>query len=138
MTFTLLGPGQVAPLAGCARPQSAARTGVHISGFWGAGTGDVTGVALATADGEGGWFAPADSTPRTSRPWRPGSPTRPPKALHDAKGPSLAFAARGWDLRGVTSDTALSAYLARARPAQLRPRRPRAALPAPRAARRGG
>ena len=35
-----------------------------------------------------------------------------PKALHDAKGPTLAFAARGWELRGVTSDTALSAYLA--------------------------
>ncbi|MGH8893844.1 MAG: DNA polymerase I, partial [Actinomycetes bacterium] len=35
-----------------------------------------------------------------------------PKALHDAKGPMLAFGARGWELRGVTSDTALSAYLA--------------------------
>jgi DNA polymerase-1 len=35
-----------------------------------------------------------------------------PKALHDAKGPILALAARGWTLRGITSDTALSAYLA--------------------------
>ncbi|MFS2291864.1 MAG: DNA polymerase I, partial [Actinomadura sp.] len=35
-----------------------------------------------------------------------------PKAIHDAKGPMLAFAARGMTLEGVTSDTALAAYLA--------------------------
>ena len=33
--------------------------------------------------------------------------------LHDAKGPMLALAARGWPLRGLERDTALSAYLAR-------------------------
>jgi len=33
--------------------------------------------------------------------------------LHDAKGPMLALAARGWQLRGLTSDTALAAYLVR-------------------------
>ena len=36
-----------------------------------------------------------------------------PKVLHDAKGPMLALAARGWPLRGLERDTALSAYLAR-------------------------
>jgi len=35
-----------------------------------------------------------------------------PKALHDAKGPMLALQARGWELGGLTSDTALAAYLA--------------------------
>ncbi|HXP19588.1 MAG TPA: DNA polymerase I, partial [Streptosporangiaceae bacterium] len=35
-----------------------------------------------------------------------------PKALHDAKGPMHALAARGFELRGLTSDTALAAYLA--------------------------
>ena len=40
---------------------------------------------------------------------RPG----PPKVLHDAKGPMLALAARGWPMRGLARDTALSAYLAR-------------------------
>ncbi len=35
------------------------------------------------------------------------------KVLHDAKGPMLALAARGWPLRGLVSDTALAAYLAR-------------------------
>jgi DNA polymerase-1 len=35
-----------------------------------------------------------------------------PKAIHDVKGPWLAFAERGWTLDGVTNDTALAAYLA--------------------------
>src|SRR5262249_15606 len=35
-----------------------------------------------------------------------------PKALHDAKGPMHALAARGLQLNGLTSDTALAAYLA--------------------------
>ena len=33
--------------------------------------------------------------------------------MHDAKGPMLALAARGWTLAGLERDTALSAYLAR-------------------------
>src|SRR5206468_2198271 len=35
-----------------------------------------------------------------------------PKAGHDIKGPMHALAAHGWTLAGVTSDTALAAYLA--------------------------
>ena len=61
-----------------------------------------------------------------------------PKVLHDAKGPMLALAARGWPLRGLAADTALSAYLVSSRPALLRPGRPHVALPAPRAEERGG
>jgi DNA polymerase I len=89
------------------------RTGVHISGFWAGGTGDVTGVALATSAGQGAWFEPADldaADEKSFADWLADADR--PKALHDVKGPSLAFAARGWDLAGVTSDTALSAYLA--------------------------
>ncbi len=41
-----------------------------------------------------------------------GDPARS-KVLHDAKGPMLALAARGWPLRGLVSDTALAAYLVR-------------------------
>ena len=33
------------------------------------------------------------------------------KALHEAKGPMLACWSRGWDLRGVTADTVLAAFL---------------------------
>jgi DNA polymerase-1 len=89
------------------------RTGVHISGFWGGGTGDVSGVALAAADEEGAWFDPAHLLPDEEQSFAAwlADPAEP-KALHDAKGPSLAFAARGWELAGVTSDTALGAYLA--------------------------
>ena len=34
------------------------------------------------------------------------------KAVHEVKGPLLAIWARGWELAGETSDTALAAYLA--------------------------
>jgi DNA polymerase-1 len=91
----------------------APRVGVHISGFWGSGTGDVVGVALACATGEGAWFRPSDLDPDDEKAfvdWL-ADPAQA-KAMHDAKGPLLAFAARGWDLAGVTGDTALSAYLA--------------------------
>ena len=60
-------------------------------------------VALAAADGTAAWFdAGRARRPTTSRRSRPGSadPARP-KALHDAKGPMLALAARGWTLRGL-------------------------------------
>jgi DNA polymerase I len=90
-----------------------ARLGVHISGYWAGGTGDVVGVAVACASGEGVWFQPTelDATDEKAFAEWLADPARP-KALHDAKGPLLAFAARGWELAGVTSDTALSAYLA--------------------------
>src|SRR4051794_13611214 len=110
--FTLLGAGEVAPWME-AHARSGGRTGVHMSGYWGSGTGDVTGVALATDDGEGGWFATETLDEKDEQAvagWL--ADPSAPKALHDAKGPSLAFAARGWQLAGVTNDTALSAYLA--------------------------
>ncbi len=117
VSFALLGPDQPGGSVAAwldAHARDGGRTGVHLSGYWGAGTGDVTGVALAAADGEGGWFAPGSLDERDEQAvagWLadPGAA----KALHDAKGPSLALAARGWQLAGVTSDTALSAYLAR-------------------------
>jgi DNA polymerase-1 len=89
------------------------RIGIDVSGSWGRGTGLVTGVALAASDGSACWFdpatiAPADDTAFAA--WAADPDAH--KALHDAKGPILALAARGWTLRGVTSDTALSAYLA--------------------------
>ena len=36
-----------------------------------------------------------------------------PKAAHDVKAALHGLRARGWTLRGLTSDTALAAYLAR-------------------------
>ncbi|MBO0846848.1 MAG: DNA polymerase I [Nocardioides sp.] len=90
------------------------RTGVTVHGGWGAGTGEVRGLALAAADGQAAWVDAADLTPDDDaaiEAWV-GDPARD-KVLHDAKGPMLALAARGWPLHGLVSDTALAAYLVR-------------------------
>ena len=90
------------------------RTGLAVAGTWGRGTGEVTALALATAGGVAAWVDPAqlDSDDEIALVEFLGDPDRP-KAVHDAKGPMLAFAARSWPLAGVTADTALAAYLAR-------------------------
>jgi DNA polymerase-1 len=92
---------------------SGERVGIHPVGHWRAGSGDLTALAFATEAG-----AAYVSTDRLTvedeealAAWlRDGSR---PKVLHDAKGPMLAFAARGMPLAGLERDTALSAYLAR-------------------------
>ena len=89
------------------------RTGLSVAGTSGRGGGLITGLALAGADGAAAWIDPVQLTPDDDAAlseWL-ADPGRP-KAVHDAKGPMLALAARGWALEGVTSDTALSAYLA--------------------------
>jgi DNA polymerase-1 len=89
------------------------RVGVDVTGTWGRGTGVVTGIALATSDGAGAWIDPTELTQEDETAlaeWL--ADTSSPKALHDAKGPSLALAERGWAIAGVSSDTALAAYLA--------------------------
>jgi DNA polymerase I len=90
------------------------RTGVTVQGRWGSGTGEVWSVAFAAADGTGafvdaGEVSPEDDAALTT--WF--DDVSRTKVLHDAKGPMLALAARGWPLRGLVSDTALAAYLAR-------------------------
>ncbi|MGC9665792.1 DNA polymerase I [Planosporangium sp. 12N6] len=89
------------------------RIGVAVTGKFGRGTGELTGVALATADGPAAWFDPialdADDEPAVAL-WL-ADPERP-KVLHDVKPVMLAAAARGWELSGVTTDTRLAAYLA--------------------------
>ncbi|QZY27908.1 DNA polymerase I [Nocardioides coralli] len=87
--------------------------GVHVRGSWGAGTGSVDGVAVATSDGSAAYIDVAELTPDDEAAlaaWL-ADPARS-KVLHDAKGPLLALAGHGWELRGVVSDTALTAYLA--------------------------
>jgi len=90
------------------------RTGVHVQGSWGRGGGDVLAVALATAEGAAAWVdageVSAEDDAALAR-WM--ADEAMPKALHDAKGPALALSARGWPIAGITSDTALAAYLAR-------------------------
>ncbi len=88
------------------------RAGVHVRGSWGRGHGVASGISISlgasavhldpeqlAAEDEAalaGWLA---------------DPAMP-KALHDLKGPLLALWDRGFQLEGVTSDTALAAYLA--------------------------
>ena len=89
------------------------RTGVHVVGRWGAGTGDVFGLALAAPDGAGAYLEPSELDEIDDAAL--GTWFADPdlvKAMHDAKGPLLALRARGWEVAGLTSDTALSAYLA--------------------------
>jgi DNA polymerase I len=90
------------------------RTGVSVQGTWRAGTGEVWSLALATDDGSAAWFDAAELTPADDAAvaaWL--ADASAPKVLHDAKGPMLALAARGWPLAGLQSDTALAAYLVR-------------------------
>ena len=113
LTGARLGPGEV-PGWLSAHAAGPGRTGVSVQGSWRGGTGEVWSVALAAADGTAAWFDTAEVTPDDDAAlvtWF--ADTERAKVLHDAKGPMLALAARGWILRGLASDTALAAYLVR-------------------------
>jgi DNA polymerase-1 len=74
----------------------------------------VYAVSLASGDGAAAWLDAEQVTPEDDEAlarWL--ADPAVPKVLHDAKGPMLALAARGWRLDGLERDTALSAYLAR-------------------------
>jgi DNA polymerase-1 len=90
------------------------RVGLHVRGTWSRGTGDASGIALATeGEGPAAYVDVDELTPEDDAAlagWL--ADPNAPKALHDAKGPLLALQARGWALAGLTSDTALAAYLA--------------------------
>jgi DNA polymerase I len=89
------------------------RVGLSFRGTWGRGTGSLSGVALAAADGSATYLVPeqldADDE-RALTGWL-ADPSWP-KAAHDIKGALLALAQHGWTFAGLTSDTQLAAYLA--------------------------
>ncbi|TBT87466.1 DNA polymerase I [Propioniciclava sinopodophylli] len=108
---TVLEPGA---LADWLDAHAAGLVGVQPQGHWHGGQGDVTGLALASLDGEAAWvriteLTPADDAALAAWLADPGRP----KALHDAKGPMQALWSRGWQLAGLASDTMLAAYLLR-------------------------
>jgi DNA polymerase I len=110
--ITLPGPEEV---AGWLDEHAAGggRTGVAVSGTWGRGTGTLAGLALATPGGAGAYLDPTTLTEDDERAlaaWL-ADPAQP-KAMNDAKGPIHALAAHGLELAGLTTDTALAAYLA--------------------------
>ncbi len=90
------------------------RVGLALRATWAAGTGDVRGIALAAADGDGGAVdveTLTESDERALAAWLADPAVF--KAGHDMKGPLHALRGRGWRLGGLTSDTALAAYLAK-------------------------
>ena len=92
---------------------SSGPVGIAVSGTFGRGTGNLTGVGLAS-DSKAAWFDPSglDGKDETAvAKWL--ADKKKPKVIHDAKPAMLAFSARGWELNGLSSDTALAAYLAR-------------------------
>ncbi|MBW1602905.1 DNA polymerase I [Streptomyces sp. JJ66] len=79
---------------------------------WKLGAGQVTEVALATGDGPAAWFDPAQldaADEQAFAAWLadPGQP----KAVHNARATQRVFAEHGWRVDGITTDTALAAYL---------------------------
>ena len=75
---------------------------------------DATALAIAAADGDGCYIDTATLTPDDEAAlgdWL--ADADKPKALHEAKLAMHDLAGRGWTLAGVTSDTALAAYLVR-------------------------
>ena len=93
---------------------STGRIGLSVRGRWAAGGGDMTGLALAGPEGEGGYVevsALTEADDQALAAWLADPAIT--KTGHDMKGPLHALAGRGWTLAGLTSDTALAAYLVR-------------------------
>ncbi|CAL9613929.1 DNA polymerase I [Streptomyces sp. enrichment culture] len=106
---TVLGTGE---LAGWLAEHGAQPLGVATVDTWALGTGSVTEVALAAADGKAAWFDPTETDEADETAFRTwlADPDRP-KVLHNAKGAMRVFAEHGWSVAGVGMDTALAAYL---------------------------
>ncbi|WP_392541965.1 DNA polymerase I [Oryzobacter telluris] len=88
--------------------------GVVVVGRYRGGSGDAGAVALAGADGATGYLDLTALTPEQDAAlaaWL--ADPDAPKVLHDAKEQLQALSTRGLEVRGVTSDTALAAYLVR-------------------------
>ncbi|HEY7051547.1 MAG TPA: DNA polymerase I [Mycobacterium sp.] len=90
------------------------RAGLSVVGTHTVADGDATAVAIAASDGDGAYIDTATMTPDDEAAlgrWL--ADEGQPKAAHEAKWAMHDLASRGWKLSGVTSDTALAAYLVR-------------------------
>ena len=90
------------------------RAGVAVVGTHLPYDGDATALAVAGADGDGCYIDTTTLTPEDDAAlgaWL--ADAERPKALHEAKIAIHDLSGRGWTLSGVTSDTALAAYLVR-------------------------
>lgn len=108
----VLEPGTLT--AWLAEHSSGGRFGVAVVGTHLAFDADATALALVAADGDGIYLDTARLDPEDEAAlaaWL--ADPAVPKALHEAKLAMHDLEGRGWRLAGVTSDTALAAYLVR-------------------------
>ncbi|MCW2689427.1 MAG: polymerase [Mycobacterium sp.] len=108
-----LGPGTVAAWL-AAHAGDGRRSGLAVVGTHLAYDADATAIAIAAADGDGAFIDLTTLSPEDDAAlgdWLADLPQ--PKALHEAKWAMHDLAGRGWTLVGVSSDTALAAYLVR-------------------------
>ncbi|CAL9604374.1 DNA polymerase I [Streptomyces sp. enrichment culture] len=106
---TVLSTGE---LAGWLGEHGTAPLGVATVDTWALGTGSVAEVALAAADGKAAWFDPSQLDEADERAWTSWlADADRTKVFHNAKGAMRVFAEHGWDIAGVSMDTALAAYL---------------------------
>ena len=90
------------------------RSGLAVIGTHLAFDADATAMAIVAGDGDGRYLDTTDLHPDDEAAlseWLADADA--PKALHEAKIAMHDLEGRGWTLRGVTSDTALAAYLVR-------------------------
>ncbi|MGW0546437.1 DNA polymerase I [Streptomyces altiplanensis] len=106
---TVLGSGEVAPWL---ERHGGQPLGVATVDAWALGSGSVSEIALAAADGAAAWFDTSqldEADDKAFAAWI-ADPTKP-KVMHNAKGAMRIFPEHGWQVDGVTMDTALAAYL---------------------------
>ncbi|MEU3182739.1 DNA polymerase I [Streptomyces sp. NPDC006923] len=106
---SVLGSGELAPWLA---EHGGQPLGVATVDTWALGTGNVSEVALAAADGAAAWFDTTELDEADERAfvsWL-GDEGRP-KVMHNAKGAMRVAPEHGWRVGGVTMDTALAAYL---------------------------
>ncbi|WP_189038056.1 DNA polymerase I [Streptomyces daqingensis] len=106
---TLPGRGELAPWLA---EHGGGTLGLATVDVWKLGTGSVSEIALAAAGGPAAWFDPAqldEADERAFAEWC--ADASRPKAVHDAKAVMRVFAEHGWSVEGVSTDTALAAYL---------------------------
>lgn len=106
---SVLGAGELAPWL---ERHGAQPLGVATVAAWALGVGSVSEIALAAAGGEAAWFdtTQLDEADECAFASWISDPDRP-KVVHGAKEALRVFPEHGWDIRGITMDTALAAYL---------------------------
>ena len=109
----VLEPGAVADWL-VAHTSGGGRNGVVVDGPQQVYGADVVGIAITAADGVSAYIdaVSMDVPDETALGSWLADPQRP-KAIHDVKWAIHRLRGRGWTLAGVTSDTALAAYLVR-------------------------